>query len=53
MTFNGGRLDWAAVKETFRAEIVQIVNEGVPACLQAGERTGLEEPSLKFIKKDC
>lgn len=61
MTVDGGRLDWTAVKKAFQADVVQIVNEGIPPCFQAGESTGLDhrtfaDPELRIsvIKRgDC
>ena len=35
-----GRLQWAAVKETFNADLVKIVREGSPALIEEGEWKG-------------
>ena len=43
MTYEGVRLDWTAVEEAFQAKVVQIINEGLPSCFQAGDRTGLTQ----------
>lgn len=39
--FDGkGRLDWAAVKETFSADVVRILGKGTPPLLKKGEWEG-------------
>ena len=42
-----GRLDWAAAKEAFGADLLEIKVEGTPGLLQEGERKGLTRDTYK------
>ena len=41
-----GRLKWAAVKEAFGADLVEIEDEGTPALLEDGEQKGFTTQGL-------
>lgn len=42
-----GRVDWAAVKKAFRADLVEIKDEGTPELLKTGDREGLTRASFQ------
>ena len=42
-----GRLDWAAVENTFDADLVEIKNRGIPALLKDGEWKGFTMGTFK------
>ncbi|EIE25669.1 hypothetical protein COCSUDRAFT_60683 [Coccomyxa subellipsoidea C-169] len=42
-----GRLDWAAAKEAFGADLLEIEDEGTPGLLQEGGRKGLTRDTYK------
>lgn len=50
-----GGLDWAAVEEAFRAEVVETLTYGVPGLFKNGDREGLTrstfQPGITILVK--